>query len=169
MKTVEVTRHKATGAIQPSSLSIARDIFKREGIRGINKGVNAVAVRQCTNWGSRFGISRIMENLIQPYRAEDKQGTPLTPFQKILASALGGGLSCWNQPIEVIRVELQSQVPQPGRPKNLGIFGAAKWIVSKSGVKGLYRGVVPRICLGVWQTICMVTGGDYLKVILSII
>ena len=41
MKTVEVTRHRAVG-VQQSSLQIAADIFKREGIMGINKGVNAV-------------------------------------------------------------------------------------------------------------------------------
>ena len=28
-------------------------MYKKGGIAGINKGVNAVAVRQCTNWGSR--------------------------------------------------------------------------------------------------------------------
>ena len=26
------------------------------GIRGLNKGVSAVAIRQMTKWGSRFGI-----------------------------------------------------------------------------------------------------------------
>lgn len=55
MKTVEVTRHKQTGD-NASTLKIARDVLKREGIVGINKGVSAVALRQMTNWGSRFGI-----------------------------------------------------------------------------------------------------------------
>jgi histidinol dehydrogenase len=40
MKTVEVTRHKS--AVKESTFKIARDIFKREGIAGINRGVNAV-------------------------------------------------------------------------------------------------------------------------------
>lgn len=50
MKTVEVTRQKGGSAIQKSSFQVAREIFAKEGIRGINKGVNAVALRQCTNW-----------------------------------------------------------------------------------------------------------------------
>lgn len=41
MKTVEVTRHRATGP-QKSSIAVASEIFKKEGIVGINKGVNAV-------------------------------------------------------------------------------------------------------------------------------
>lgn len=59
MKTVEITRHKqsATGVKPASTLAVFADIYKREGIAGINKGVNAVAIRQCTNWGSRFVLS----------------------------------------------------------------------------------------------------------------
>ena len=55
MKTAEITRHKqaASGITPPSTWAVFADIYRREGIRGINKGVNAVAVRQCTNWGSR--------------------------------------------------------------------------------------------------------------------
>ena len=55
MKTAEITRqkHVAQGAKDVSTWTMFTEIYKREGIRGINKGVNAVAVRQCTNWGSR--------------------------------------------------------------------------------------------------------------------
>ena len=55
MKTAEITRqkHVAQGAKDVSTWTMFTEIYKREGIRGLNKGVNAVAVRQCTNWGSR--------------------------------------------------------------------------------------------------------------------
>jgi hypothetical protein len=55
MKTVEITRAKtaASGAKPQSTFTVFMDIYRREGIAGVNKGVNAVAVRQCTNWGSR--------------------------------------------------------------------------------------------------------------------
>ena len=64
MKTVEVTRHKQVG-IKQSTFSVAYDVFKREGIAGLNKGVSAVALRQMTNWGSRFGISRVTESIMK--------------------------------------------------------------------------------------------------------
>lgn len=56
MKTVEITRHKqmSSGVVPMSTWAVFADIYKKEGIRGINKGVNAVAVRQMTNWGSRY-------------------------------------------------------------------------------------------------------------------
>jgi hypothetical protein len=40
---------------------------------------------------------------------------------------------------------------------------AFKYIYSQNGAKGLYRGVTPRIGLGIWQTVCMVALGDIAK------
>ncbi len=61
MKTVEMTKHKAAskGVKVPGTIETFMGIYRAEGIKGINKGVNAVAVRQVTNWGSRFGLSRV--------------------------------------------------------------------------------------------------------------
>ncbi len=161
MKTVEITKHKiaASGVKPPGTFETFMDIYRKEGIRGINRGVNAVAIRQTTNWGSRFGLSRLAEQGIRRVTGKE-EGQRLGNFEKILASGLGGGLSAWNQPIEVIRVEMQSKAEDPNRPKNLTVGKTLKYIYSTSGVKGLYRGVAPRIGLGVWQTICMVAFGD---------
>merc|ERR1711977_677273 len=122
MKTVEITKHKAAAAGEkvPGTFATFMDIYRKEGIKGINKGVNAVAVRQMTNWGSRFGLSRVAESGIRNATGKgehDKLGVG----EKILASALGGGLSAWNQPIEVIRVEMQSKEEDPNRPKKMTV------------------------------------------------
>lgn len=161
MKTVEITKHKvvATGGKPPSTWATFADIYRRDGIRGINKGVNAVAIRQMTNWGSRFGLSRLAEQGIRNFTGK-ADGEKLGAAEKIIASGLGGGLSAWNQPIEVIRVEMQSKKEDPNRPKKMTVGNTFKYIYETNGVKGLYRGVTPRIGLGMWQTICMVALGD---------
>jgi Mitochondrial carrier protein len=161
MKTVEITQHKlaAQGVKPQSTWATFANIYRQDGIRGINKGVNAVAIRQTTNWGSRFGLSRLAETGIRRVTGKE-DGTKLSSMEKILASGLGGGLSAWNQPIEVIRVEMQSKTEDPNRPKNLTVGKTLKYIYGQNGLKGLYRGVTPRIALGVWQTICMVALGD---------
>lgn len=164
MKTVEITKHKvaAAGMKPPGTMETFMDIYRREGIRGINRGVNAVAVRQVTNWGSRFGLSRVAENSIRKFTGKEN-GEKMSVIEKITASAIGGGLSAWNQPIEVVRVEMQSKTEDPNRPKNMNVGKAFKYIYQQNGVKGLYRGVTPRIGLGVWQTVCMVALGDIAK------
>lgn len=80
-----------------------------------------------------------------------------------LASVIGGALGCWNQPIEVIRVEMQSQIKNPNRPEKLNIFSTARYILNQHGVLGFYRGITPRIGLSVYLTVCMVFGGDQIK------
>jgi len=164
MKTVEITKHKmsVSGQKAPGTWATFMDIYRREGIRGINKGVNAVAIRQMTNWGSRFGLSRAAEQGIRKITHKE-HGEKLSAAEKILASAVGGGLSAWNQPIEVIRVEIQSKKDDPNRPKKMTVGNTFKYIYESNGLKGLYRGVAPRIGLGIWQTVCMVAFGDMAK------
>jgi len=159
MKTVEVTRHKNPTGQNLSTWAVAADVWRKEGIRGLNKGVSAVAVRQMTNWGSRFGISRLTERIL---KGEDKS-RKLSTSERILASVVGGALACWNQPIEVIRVEMQSALKNPDRPAKLNIWTTAKYIYKNNGLLGFYRGVVPRMGLGVYLTVCMVFGGDQVK------
>lgn len=82
----------------------------------------------------------------------------------------GGALATWNQPIEVVRVEMQSMAkaaPGSNRPEKLTILNTLQYIYRENGIKGLYRGVSPRIALGIWQTICMVSLADYVKEFIS--
>jgi hypothetical protein len=102
------------------------------------------------------------ENGIRSFNGKDESAKLTTP-EKILASALGGGLSAWNQPIEVVRVEMQSRTDDPNRPKKMTVGNTFAYIYKNNGLKGLYRGVAPRIGLGIWQTICMVALGDVAK------
>lgn len=152
-------------ACHRSTMALFVEMYKKGGIRGINKGVNAVALRQCTNWGSRMGFARLAEEQIRVLRGKT-DGQRLTAADKILGSSIGGALACWNQPIEVVRVEMQSMAKQgadASRPAKLTVFNTLAYIYRENGLKGLYRGVTPRICLGVWQTICMVSFADYVK------
>lgn len=43
------------------------------------------------------------------------------------------------------------------------VMGTLSHIYKENGIKGLYRGVAPRIGLGIWQTICMVSFADAVK------
>ncbi|KAK4057027.1 hypothetical protein OIO90_001927 [Microbotryomycetes sp. JL221] len=149
----------------PSTWTFFMDTYRREGIRGINKGVNAVAIRQMTNWGTRMGFARVTENMIRTAKGLE-QGSKLTNSDKILSSAVGGAFGCINHPIEVIRVEMQSLKKVDAsstRPTNLGVWSTGKYIYQENGVGGLFRGVTPRLGLSIWRTICLVSLGDYVK------
>lgn len=104
MKTIEVTRTKnATAGVRvPGTMETFMHIFRTKGIRGVNRGVNAVALRQITGWSSRIGIARFAEGPIR-FWAGKKDSDKLSLGEKICASTIGGALSCWNQPFEASR------------------------------------------------------------------
>ncbi|KAI9046024.1 mitochondrial DNA replication protein [Aspergillus affinis] len=164
MKTVEVTRSKLSvqGAKVPGAMETFFSTLREKGLRGVNKGVNAVALRQVTGWSSRIGISRFAEESIRS-ATEKREGEKLLFGEKILASTIGGALSCWNQPFEVLRVEMQSVKQDSSRPISPTMVSTFQHILRTSGVRGLFRGVVPRIGVAAWATICMVGFGDTLK------
>ena len=82
-------------------------------------------------------------------------------MQEIFAGAIGGALSCWNQPFEVARIQAQKLAREGIR--NLNMFQVMGKIVKENGVGGLYQGVLPRMGLGIWQTLFMVTGAKMIK------
>ncbi|GAA6061004.1 hypothetical protein JCM10212_001060 [Sporobolomyces blumeae] len=164
-KTAEITRSKAVPTINsvdpslravkvPSALDFFLETYRQGGIRAINKGVNAVAVRQATNWASRLGIARAAEEVIRDAKGYDRHA-PLGPWEKVGASAVG-----------VIRVEMQSLAKDTStvRPEGkMTMFGTGRYILKENGLSGLFRGVTPRIALSTYRTICLVSLGDWVK------
>eukprot|EP01060_Flectonema_neradi_P011397 TRINITY_DN18485_c0_g1_i1.p1 TRINITY_DN18485_c0_g1~~TRINITY_DN18485_c0_g1_i1.p1 ORF type:complete len:304 (+),score=38.47 TRINITY_DN18485_c0_g1_i1:25-912(+) len=161
MTTVAVTRTEAN----TSTTKIAIDVIRQQGVRGVYKGVHALALRQMTNWGSRFGISRATETAIAPLFSKPKEGDRPPVLLKIISSTIGGTLACWNNPIEVIRVEQQRYSRLSSSP--ISMREAAIEIYRGSGVYGFFRGGVPRVLLSIWATIAQVAGGDQLKHLLD--
>ena len=52
---------------------------------------------------------------------------------------------------------------EPGRTDRPTMMSTLKKILRTSGVQGFFRGVVPRIGVAGWATICMVGLGDMMK------
>jgi hypothetical protein len=71
-----------------------------------------------------MGFARLAEQSIR--KSQNKgPNDKLTPLEKIAASSIGGALGTWNQPIEVVRVEMQSMAKQAAnsnRPAKLTVF-----------------------------------------------
>ena len=85
----------------------------------------------------------------------------LTPAQDALSGMLGGILSCWNHPFEVARIEMQARAVAGESYMSMG--GVFQSVVQQYGVRGLFQGLIPRMCLGIWQTLFMVSGASYIK------
>lgn len=58
---------------------------------------------------------------------------------------------------------MQSIKNDPTRPENPTMISTFTHIFAASGVKGVFRGVVPRIGVATWATVCVVGFGDTVK------
>lgn len=54
---------------------------------------------------ARMGFARLAESTIRQVKGKG-ENDKLTALEKITSSTIGGALATWNQPIEVVRVEV---------------------------------------------------------------
>jgi hypothetical protein len=131
-----MTRAKDAGIRNVSTLTICRRILAAEGLGGLYKGVNAVALRQMTTWASRIGITRLNESVIRRTLGKS-ENSPLSVPQKIFSSCVGGAISCWNQPFEVSTDE--PPVADQSGPENRNAVCRQR-LGKASGRKAVYAG-----------------------------
>eukprot|EP00301_Raphidiophrys_heterophryoidea_P017273 c2713_g1_i1.p1 GENE.c2713_g1_i1~~c2713_g1_i1.p1 ORF type:complete len:285 (+),score=59.72 c2713_g1_i1:191-1045(+) len=129
--------------------------WNTHGLKGFYPGGTAIAFRQATNWASRQGFTEFTRDRLKVL-IHGSSDARLTVPQEALAGIIGGMLSCWNHPFEVARVEAQANAI--AGQKQSSMLHVLQNVFKENGVRGLYAGVVPRIFLGIWQTLFMVTG-----------
>ena len=127
-------------------MEIVRRIISERGMGGMYSGGGAMCLRQATNWASRSGFTEIARSVLklQHYGI----------LGEIASGAIGGVGSCWNTPIETMRVMNQRDVSQGQMPKTMSEY----WndIVEDTGYHGLFRGITPRALQAIWQTVFLV-------------
>lgn len=92
---------------------------------------------------------------------ESTKNVKLSLAEEAMSGIIGGTLSTWNQPFEVMRIEAQSRATQnlPAR----GFVETFSHIVKENGFKGLFVGIIPRCGLCIAQTLFLVTVPHILK------
>eukprot|EP00922_Rhytidocystis_sp_ex-Travisia-forbesii_P039288 GHVS01058454.1.p1 GENE.GHVS01058454.1~~GHVS01058454.1.p1 ORF type:complete len:284 (+),score=20.47 GHVS01058454.1:207-1058(+) len=147
-----------TGADKSTSMmTTLTRAWRDKGIRGLYPGGTAIAVRQATNWSSRQGITEAVRSSFKRAGRKDK----LTVTEEATSGILGGMLSTWNQPFEVARIHMQAAANE-GKPKQ-SLPQVLAHIYRVDGPMGLFKGIIPRMGLGIWQTLFMVTGAKLIK------
>jgi len=141
-------------------MAVISETWKANGFKGFYPGGSAIAWRQATNWASRQGFTeKIRETMKSKIHGDPK--AKLTGPQEAAAGIMGGFLASWNHPFEVARVEMQARA-NAGQ-SSMGMMQVLVMVYKEYGVAGLFKGVVPRIGLGVWQTLWMVSGAHIVR------
>jgi hypothetical protein len=129
-----------------NAITVAQRIIKEKGIKGMFYGGGPMCIRQASNWASRSCFTEIARTTLKM--------SDYGVIGEIGSGVIGGLGSCWNTPIETIRVYMQRDVSMGKDAKSFG--GYWNDIVEEKGYAGLYRGVTPRGIQAIWQTVFMV-------------
>eukprot|EP00605_Chrysophyceae_sp_TOSAG23-4_P001662 GSChrysophyteH1.ASY1.ANO1.1824.1 assembled CDS len=158
--TASVAGAQAEGG-KMSTINRIKHTYANAGIGGFYRGGTALMLRQGSNWASRQGFTDMVRSVLRE-RNRAKEGTgaqtssgQLTIMEEALAGTVGGLLSTWNQPVEVMRIDAQHRAAKGLPPRSL--VATAKVILKENGVRGMFQGIVPRMGLCVAQTLYMVT------------
>lgn len=149
-----------TGDQSVSTMQRMQRTWAAKGIKGFYPGGTALMFRQATNWASRQGFTEFVREQMKESLYKSKTAK-LSKGEEAMSGIIGGTMACWNHPFEVARIEMQSRADQ-NQPK-MNMVQVFSMIVKEQGMGGLFKGIVPRIGLGIWQTLFMVTGVKLVK------
>ena len=140
-----------------STMQHISNTYQQKGIKGFYPGGVALAFRQATNWASRQGFTEFFRGQF----AARQEGKKLSVAQEAMSGILGGACACWNHPFEVARIQMQTAASRGEAQGNM--IQVMQMVVKENGMGGLFKGIVPRLGLGIWQTLFMVTGAKLIK------
>lgn len=127
--------------------TVTKRIYKEKGLGGMYYGGKPMALRQATNWMSRSCFTELARTTFGM--------SELGLFGEIVSGTIGGLASCWNTPLETIRVYIQADISAGKEAKTFSQYWNS--IVEEKGYQGLFRGVTPRGIQAIWQTLFMVS------------
>lgn len=138
-----------------STLAQIKSTYSTHGFGGFYRGGIALTLRQGSNWASRQALTDGVRSLLKKYRHEGNPNAKLSNTEEAFAGTIGGMLSTWNQPFEVMRIDAQAAAAAGRPPKN--VVETCRHVVSEHGIGGLFRGIIPRCGLCIAQTLFLVT------------
>ncbi len=126
--------------------TVAKRIIDEKGLKGMYIGGTPMAIRQASNWASRGLFTELCRTNLKLSR--------FGLLGEIGSGVIGGVGSCWNTPIETVRVLMQRDVGMGFDPKTFGQY--VDQVVEDGGFPALFTGVSPRAVQAIWQTVFMV-------------
>lgn len=145
---------------RPSISSVARNIYKNEGIAGFYKGLSSALVRQATYGTTRLGLYKYL------YHSVEAANGKVSLFEKVYLSLFAGFVASYvGNPFDLAltRFQSDSELPKNERRNYKSFVDAMNQIVKKEGVKGLWRGAVPTAVKTMVMNLSMLATYDQVK------
>ncbi|KAI3880840.1 hypothetical protein MKW92_043458 [Papaver armeniacum] len=131
----------------PNCWTALVSILKHGGFPSLYAGWGAVLCRNIPHSVIKFYTYESLKQLF----LSSTQSTHPSTFQTLICGGLAGSTAAlFTTPFDVVKTRLQTEIPGSLR-KYDGVFHALREIAKDEGLKGLYRGLTPRLIMYVTQ------------------
>lgn len=115
-------------------------IFQREGLRGMYRGLSPTILALLPNWAVYFTIYEQLKSLLSDENQQISLGANM-----MAAACAGGATTIATNPLWVVKTRLQTQGMKMATNPYKGTLSALRKIAHKEGIRGLYSGLVPAL------------------------
>lgn len=135
----KLTNGTVKGSLIVGSLE---QIFQKEGLRGMYRGLSPTVLALLPNWAVYFTIYGQLKSFLC---SEDKNHHLSVGANMIAAAVAGAATTIATNPLWVVKTRLQTQGMRAGVVPYRSTLSALSRITQEEGIRGLYSGLVPAL------------------------